>query len=254
MNHTKEQTSRRRLLRINTSAKPYLCASTKHQFASFFLSSPLIPANLTETLLGNGEFGPVYASERVEGPDYEKINQDRYNLLGAQLSVYDKYSISWSIWLYKDIGVQGMLHTNPNSKWNKTIQSFLDKKALHRLDAWGVQPSAESVAATKPLIDWINKVCPQAEDVYPTPWGTERHVLRNVLQTFLSAAMSDEFAELFRGFGKEELEECARSFSFEECVQREGLNRILREHAKDRNSTPTKHPELSKEDEEKLDG
>jgi len=34
--------------------------------------------------------------------------------------------------------------------------------------------------------------------------------------------------------GKEELEQCARSFHFEECVQRDGLTKILQEHAKNR--------------------
>lgn len=206
--------------------------------------------------LGNGEFGPVYANPQVEGSDYESINQDRYNLLGQQLTIYDKYAISWSIWLYKDIGVQGMLHTNPNSKWNKTIQPFLDKKKMFRLDAWGVHPSQESEDALNPLIAWIEKYCPQAKDVYPTPWGIERHLLRNIHQTFLSAVLSDEFAEQFRGMGKEELEQCARSFHFDECVQREGLNKILREHATN-HSKPgewTEPPALSEADQGKLEG
>ena len=47
----------------------------------------------------NGEFGPVY--EPPTTPDAAAINQARYNLLGAQLKIYDKYDISWSIWLYK---------------------------------------------------------------------------------------------------------------------------------------------------------
>lgn len=52
----------------------------------------------------NGEFGPVYSSGE---PDSEEINEERFNLLGQQLRIYDKYKVSWSIWLYKDIGVQG---------------------------------------------------------------------------------------------------------------------------------------------------
>jgi hypothetical protein len=37
----------------------------------------------------NGGFGPVYASP-LEA-DAETINQERYNLLGTQLEIYDKY-------------------------------------------------------------------------------------------------------------------------------------------------------------------
>jgi hypothetical protein len=48
----------------------------------------------------------VYANDTEQ--DYEKINDQRYNLLGQQMSIYKEEQISWSIWLYKDIGFQGM--------------------------------------------------------------------------------------------------------------------------------------------------
>lgn len=91
--------------------------------------------------------------------------------------------------------------------------------------------SKEAEEALDPLVRWIDGICPDAKEVYPGPWRTERHVLRNVVQTYLSDAFQREFAELFRGMGREELEECARSFHFERCVQREGLNRILSDYA-----------------------
>ncbi|GIC93545.1 glycoside hydrolase family 5 protein [Aspergillus udagawae] len=187
--------------------------------------------NTNGTAIWNGEFGPVYANPRTEA-EAETINQERYSLLGEQLRIYDKYNIHWSIWLYKDIGLQGMIHTSPDSKWNKTIQPLLEKKKKFWLDAWGREPSAEPEAALKPLVDWIDKVSPQAKETYPTPWHTERHLLRNVFQTFLAASFVDEFAELFRGMDEKELEALAHSFHFDECVQRGGLNEILREHAR----------------------
>ncbi|KIW93864.1 uncharacterized protein Z519_05179 [Cladophialophora bantiana CBS 173.52] len=178
----------------------------------------------------NGEFGPVYA-DPAEDEDAEAINQDRYNMLGQQLKVYDKYKISWSIWLYKDIGVQGMVHTSRDSKWNRAIQPFLDKKKRYRLDAWGVHHSPEAEAVLNPLVEWIDKICPTAKDAYPGPWQTERHVMRAVIQTWLSAQFSDEFARQFEGMDFKELDELAHSFHFDECVQRNGLNKILSEHA-----------------------
>jgi hypothetical protein len=67
-----------------------------------FLLGPMI--NDTNKIW-NGEFGPVYASDDVS--NHAKINSQRYNLIGQQLSIYKKDQISWSIWLYKDIGFQG---------------------------------------------------------------------------------------------------------------------------------------------------
>lgn len=61
--------------------------------------------HLTPRKIWNGEFGPVYANQSEEG--YQEINNQRYRLLGQQLSIYKKDQISWSIWLYKDIGFQG---------------------------------------------------------------------------------------------------------------------------------------------------
>lgn len=182
------------------------------------------------TAIWNGEFGPVYADPRVDA-DADAINEERYNLLGDQLRIYDKYQIHWSIWLYKDIGVQGMIHTSPDSKWNTTIQPFLDKKNQLWLDAWGRRPSPHPEAALKPLVEWIDQVSPAAKKTYPTTWNTERHVLRAVFQTFLAASFEDEFAELFKGMSEGELEGLARSFHFDECVQRRGLNEILKSHA-----------------------
>jgi hypothetical protein len=179
----------------------------------------------------NGEFGPIYANPKYES-NAEAINQRRYGLLMEQMKIYDEAKIPWTIWLYKDIGLQGMVHTNPDSKWNTLIQPFLEKKKRLQLDSWGKYPSEEVEAIINPLIEWIDKVSPSAGKQYPTSWNTGKHVDRAVLQTFLSDSLQMEFAELFRGKSQVELDELARSFHFDECVQREGLNKMMSDHAK----------------------
>jgi hypothetical protein len=109
------------------------------------------------------QFGPVYENPAL-GTDATAINDARYNLLGSQLSLYDKYEISWSIWLYKDIGLQGMVYTDPKSKWMETIKPFLDKKHKCQLDAWGTYPSAEVAKVMDPLAAWVRSVSPAADD------------------------------------------------------------------------------------------
>ena len=182
------------------------------------------------TAIWNGEFGPVYANPQLEDNAAE-INEERFALLGHQLSIYDKHSIPWSIWLYKDIGVQGMVFTDPNSKWNTLIAPILEKKKKYQLDAWGKYPSTEVEGLINPLVKWIDEVSPTAKDTYPSTWRTKQHVERAVLQTFLAESFVEEFARLFEGKDEAELESLAKCWSFEECVQREGLNRILKEHA-----------------------
>jgi hypothetical protein len=179
----------------------------------------------------NGEFGPVYADPRTD-TDAEEINQERYNMLGAQMAIYDKYQIPWTIWLYKDIGVQGMVYTNPDGFWNKTIQPFLEKKRRLQLEAWGKYPNKEVEGVLSPLVKWIDEVCPEAKNNYPTTWNTERHVVRATLETFLANSFSAEFANLFKDMTLQQLDEAAMSFRFDKCLQRDGLNKIMSSHAK----------------------
>ena len=141
-----------------------------------------------------------------------------------------------------------MVYTNPESAWNRLIQTFVDKKRALQLDAWGKYPSKDVEAVLDPLVHWIDKVSPTAKDTYPGPWATERHVLRAVFQTFLSKSFAAEFAALFKGKSKEELDALAHSFHYDECLQREGLNKAMSSHA-------TVHGEkqaivMSKEDED----
>jgi hypothetical protein len=181
----------------------------------------------------NGEFGPVYSDPKLDGKDEAgATNQQRYNLLAEQLRIYDKYSIHWSIWLYKDIGLQGMVHASGSSLYMKTIASFLAKKRQLQIDAWGRRPSTEVEAVINPLVQWIERNAPESKDRYPTPWATERQVSRLVLQIWLAGSLSDEFARLFEGKSLDELNSIAKSFSFAECVQRDGLNMTLEEHAR----------------------
>lgn len=183
------------------------------------------------TPVWNGEFGPVYADGRSDA-DAEATNQCRYNLLGEQLRIYDKYGIHWSIWLYKDIGLQGMVHTNPQSRWNTTIRPLLDKKRRCWADSWGRQPSTEIDAILKPLVAFVDSITPAAGAMYPQTAGTQGHLVRRIFTTYLAESLSDEFANLFRGMDEKELDALAHSFHFDECVQREGLNHMLKEHAR----------------------
>ncbi|GAB7354663.1 hypothetical protein MBLNU459_g5090t1 [Dothideomycetes sp. NU459] len=183
-----------------------------------------------KTPIWNGEFGPVYANPLLD-PDHVEVNKARFGVLDEQLSIYDKYQIHWSIWLYKDIGVQGMVHVNPESKWMRTIAPFLEKKRALQLDAWGRYPSKQVEEVIYPLAEWIDRVAPNSKDQYPTPWATERQITRLINQIYLSKCFSDEFAEQFRDMTHQELEACARSFHFDECAQRQGLNEALEAHA-----------------------
>jgi hypothetical protein len=84
-----------------------------------------------------GEFGPVFATEAVDGPSWKEINDSRYAALGEQMAVYNQDRISWTIWLYKDIGIQGMVHAKQDSPWIKLFGAAIARKRKLALEFWG---------------------------------------------------------------------------------------------------------------------
>jgi len=90
----------------------------------------------------------------------------------------------------------------------------------------------DRLTVIKPLVQWIDRVVPTSNDQYPTPWTTERQIIRLINQLYLSSCLSDEFAEQFRDMSFDDLDACAKSFRFDQCLQRDGLNKALEAHSK----------------------
>lgn len=179
----------------------------------------------------NGEFGPVYQNERKEGAEGIKTNVKRFGLLQEQLSTYAETDVSWSIWLYKDIGYQGMVYLDPESSYMKLIQPFVEKKQRLGLDFWGVVNKDGVKHLYEPFLEGMKQevIEPYRSSRYPKVWTLERHFERVIRETLMSEYIGWEMAELFRGKTEEELEDLASCFSFDKCIKREKLNDILRE-------------------------
>jgi aryl-phospho-beta-D-glucosidase BglC (GH1 family) len=190
----------------------------------------------------NGEFGPVYASaadakgstaaEREANAARE--NSCRFAMLEEQLKIYAESSVSWSIWLYKDIGYQGMTYVSPDSPYMRLISPFLAKKKKLGLDFWGSSDKSGVADVYDPFISSLKAMVPEHlhNKRYPSPqWSFERQVERCVREGLMSEYLGLEMAELFEGKTLEELDELASSFKLENCVARQELNEILRRDA-----------------------
>lgn len=168
-----------------------------------------------------GEFGPVYP---VEDPGSHSA---RYQVLRDQLDIYDRHEVSWSIWLYKDIGLQGVVYTDADSEWMQRIKPILEKKARLGVDSWGGLET-EIRHIMEPLEQIFAKEFP---DYDPFPFGAKRDIQRLVRHILLAEPLLPEFGELFKGMSEPEIDLMMQSFKFENCVQREELARILADHA-----------------------
>ncbi|KDR73666.1 hypothetical protein GALMADRAFT_626014 [Galerina marginata CBS 339.88] len=180
----------------------------------------------------NGEWGPVYGREEYDGGETEAINRRRYMVLKDQLEIYKKDSLSWSIWLYKDIGFQGMVHVSRSTPYMQLFKDFLKKKQRLAVDAWGKDDSYVK-HIYQPIVDLIKEsVADESKlKLYPPIWSVEERVTRISRTILVAEFMVNEWAEAFRGLDEPQLEELAKSFAFENCAEREGLNKALRENS-----------------------
>jgi hypothetical protein len=168
----------------------------------------------TGTPIWVGEFGPIYTGEPA-------ADEERYRILADQLELYERYDASWSLWTYKDIGLQGLVTVSPDSAYLRRFGGFVAKKARLGADKWGStgQEVPEVTSAVQEL------VAREFPGFSPYPWGSEdwtRTLLMNILY---AQPLTVEYAELFRDLGDAELVELADSFAFGECVVR---NRLLK--------------------------
>lgn len=177
----------------------------------------------------NGEYGVTWANtSKSTDAEAVEINSCRQELLLEQMRNYEKYEIPWSLWTYKDVALMGLSHPAPDSAYQKLIAPFLAKKRQTQVDWAGASNDENINKLVDPLVQWIDSVSPSATKTYPYHWATKQHILRNVIQTFLASSLSREFAELFRGKSRDELEELAASWSFDKCIRHDRLIEILK--------------------------
>jgi endoglucanase len=171
----------------------------------------------TRTPVWVGEFGPVYLGD-------ERADAMRYQILDDQLSIYDDDQASWSIWTYKDVGVQGLVVVAPDSPYRTRFGDFIAKKNRLGADRWG--SLGEGVQdVVEPFLSLLAR---EAPDFDPYPWGREVWARTLLMNITIAQPLTHEYAELFRGLSDDELLALADSFAFDNCQIRQPLVDRLR--------------------------
>ena len=171
----------------------------------------------TNTPVWVGEFGPVYTGD---------VARDgmRYRMLADQLDIYGDYQASWSLWTYKDIGLQGLVCADPASPYVRRIRPVLDAKARLGVDAWG-STDAGVRHIMSPIEETFREEFP---DFQPFPWGQDSWIALVVRHVLLAEPLVGEFGRCFEGVAGDEIEALADSFCFAACSHREPLLELLR--------------------------
>jgi aryl-phospho-beta-D-glucosidase BglC (GH1 family) len=163
-----------------------------------------------------GEFGPVYTGI----PEKDEM---RYQILKDQLAYYNKYKVSWCIWLYKDMGLQAIMHQNSNTPYMKLVSAFLSKKDSLGADKWG-STDKNIGQVIKPLQDLFKKEAPGYD---PYPQGQEAEINLLVRHILIAQALVPEYCNLFKDLSEEQITGLAQSFRFDNYVTRKRLEDIL---------------------------
>ena len=127
-----------------------------------------------------------------------------------------------------------MVHVDTKTSYMKLLETHLAKKHKLAADAWGADEQY-----VKPYYEKLTElittdVAPKEEDrrLYPWPvWNLQARIGRLSRNILVSEFLVKEWAEHFRGKSKAELDDIAASFKFENCLKREGLNKVLQDNA-----------------------
>lgn len=168
----------------------------------------------TGTPLWVGEFGPVYTGD-------PETDEQRYRILSDQLEIFDAHGAGWSLWTYKDVGLQGLVYAR--GAYMDRFGGFVDKKRRLGADRWG-STMEESADVLAPLHELLETEFPGWD---PYPWGARYQTDDLIRHILIAQAMLPEYAELFRGLGDDEVIALADSFALSRCERRQPLLDLL---------------------------
>lgn len=100
------------------------------------------------------------------------------------------------------------------------------------VDAWGKDDTYVK-HIYEPIISLIQDSVQDKANLklYPPLWTVPERTTRISRTMLVAEFLVKEWADLFIGMDEQQLEEMAKSFSFDNCQKRDGLNDILTAHA-----------------------
>ncbi|GII76351.1 hypothetical protein Sru01_13330 [Sphaerisporangium rufum] len=170
----------------------------------------------TGTPLWVGEFGPVYTGDPA-------VDDQRYQILADQLEIYDQHEAGWSLWTYKDVGLQGLVYADPDGPYMRRFGDFIAKKKRLGADRWGstMEETQEELAPLHRLMET------EAPEWDPYPWGARYQTDDLIRHILIAQALLPEYAAGFAGRSDEELLALADSFALGACTRRDRLIELL---------------------------
>jgi len=160
-----------------------------------------------------GEFGPVYTGDPLR-------DGQRRRLLADQLASYENDAgAGWSLWTYKDLGLQGLVTVAGSTPWMRRTAAVRAKKSRLGADHWGgTEDGIRDVM--EPVLGRLDREFPGFD---PYPFGRRRYAEQLVRNILLAEPLVEEFAACLAGASPRELAALGGSFGFAQCMPQEPL-------------------------------
>lgn len=169
-----------------------------------------------------GEFGALF-----DGPVDRPSNADlaRLEALRDQLEVFNRYEQHWTIWTYKDVGVQGLVVPREDCEYMRRIRPVLELKRKLGTDAWTSRDGGTLMAQMNAVLEMM---LAQIPDFSLDSRALRRALGERTVYGLLANALAPLYANLFQDMSPEAIAAMHReAFLFENCVQRTALIEVL---------------------------
>jgi hypothetical protein len=164
-----------------------------------------------------GEFGQIYTDAKLE--------DSRLRVMVDMLSIIEEYEDHWTIWNYKDIGLMGIVSPKIDSEWMQITAPIRKLKSELRCDHWIERRPTKIDGFIQELSEHVLSVIGNI----PGDWDELTDQIQwRICDGLLSKNLQPAFADQFRDISENDIDRIVKSFSLENCVQREGLVGLIK--------------------------
>jgi len=170
-----------------------------------------------------GEF--CFNAKHSSGKKYHQIMA-----FADQLKAYNKCSVHWTFWTYKDVGLMGWLQVDPQSAYMRTIQPVIAAKEALRTDfGWLGGFPQEIQQHISALSNKIASFIPGID-----LFTNQRYFAQAAMSTYTADQLQLLYARQFVDKSEKEIDEILSSFRIKNCVQNDELNKLIEAFLRDK--------------------
>lgn len=169
-----------------------------------------------------GEFGALF-----DGPVNQWSNSDaaRLKALADQLDIFNAYDQHWTIWTYKDVGVQGLAVSDPNCEYMRRIRPILALKRRLGTDAWLAREEGWLVGRVRALVE---DAMAMVDDFSLDRQRIVRGLVERGIFSYFANQLAPLYVNCFADLTANEIREMmTEAFAFSHCVIRQRLVEVI---------------------------